>query len=391
MKKYSILVIGIDCYFGHIKEFIINLKKKNPQAEISLVVSKSRLKNDDFSEINGYVNRIVMHNKVKVKKGYRYDIKLLNILFYYLEFFGLMMKGRFDIVDIHFPNKRIKYVMPFIKRMTNNIVITPWGSDVMRVEDEKSISDMRKIYSQANYITIGKGSPIGKCAIAKFKVNPEKMVKLGWGGEFFDFIQEKQIEVSVDEAKARFGLSDKYVITCGYNTQKEQRHAEIIDAINSVRNQLPKNLILLFPFTYGRSKKSDRYTDGLKEKCKDLCLDFVSVEDHLEMYDLLKLRMATDIFVHVQTTDAGSRCVMEYVACNKKVVHGSWIKYSYLEDNKPSCYFPVDQIENLGSCIVNAYHSGVDELPQKVKRTIYERGWNYKMDLWNKFFESIVS
>ena len=108
------------------------------------------------------------------------------------------------------------------------------------------------------------------------------------------------------------------------------------------------------------------------------------------MLDLLKLRMATDMFVHVQTTDAGSRCVMEYVYCNKKVVHGSWIKYAYLEDNKPSCYFPVDKMENLGKCIVNAYHAQVGDLPQEVQRIIMERGWNYKMTLWNDFFESLV-
>ena len=30
MKKYSILIVGIGCYFGHLKDFIINLKKKNP-------------------------------------------------------------------------------------------------------------------------------------------------------------------------------------------------------------------------------------------------------------------------------------------------------------------------------------------------------------------------
>ena len=64
---------------------------------------------------------------------------------------------------------------------------------------------------------------------------------------------------------------------------------------------------------------------------------------------------------------------------------------AYLEDNKPSCYCPVDQLENLGTCIVKAYQGKVDELPREVKDVITRRGWNYKMGLWNEFFESLVS
>ena len=388
MKKYSILIIGIDCYFGHIKEFVINLKKKNPLVDISLVTS--HVADEDYEVVRGMVNRIVLHKSYKGRIRPRYFVMLMNVMYYSFEFFGLFLKQRFDIVDIHFPNRHIKFAMPFVKMMTKNIVITPWGSDVLRVEDEKTIKELRKVYAKAKYVTLNKDSQIGQCAMEKFKVNPEKMVKLGWGGEFFDYVQENSEGVTSEVAKARFGLSGKYVITCGYNTQREQRHEQIIDAIFGVRDQLPDNIVLLFPFTYGRTSWSDEYTEGLKEKCRELGLDFIAVEEHLDMSDLLKLRMSTDIFVHIQTTDAGSRCVMEYVACNKKVVHGSWIKYAYLEDYKPSCYFPVDRIENVGKCIVDAYHSTVSALPKEVKTVIMERGWNYKMTLWNTFFESLV-
>ena len=388
MKKYSVLIVGIDCYFGHIKEFIINLRKKNPLADISLVTSP--ITDDDYEEVRGVVDRIVLHKSYQGRIRPRYFVMLMNVMYYSFEFFGLFLKQRFDIVDIQFPNRHIKFAMPVIKMMTKNIVITPWGSDVLRVEDEKSIKELRKVYSKARYVTISKDSQIGQCAMEKFKVNPEKMVKLGWGGAFFDFIQENTERVSSEVAKTRFGLSDKYVITCGYNTQREQRHEQIIDAIYGVRDQLPGNLVLLFPFTYGRSAWSDEYTESLKEKCRELGLNFIAVEEHLDMLDLLKLRMSTDIFVHVQTTDAGSRCVMEYVACNKKVVHGSWIKYAYLENYKPSCYFPVDRIEKLGECIVGAYHSTVSTLPKEVEKIIMERGWNHKMALWNDFFESLL-
>ena len=389
MKKYSILIVGLKCYSGHIREFIVNLKKKNPQVDITLLTFNIR---DEFiDDISASVNKIVKLKKYRGRVKNSYFVKMMDIIYIKWGLMKLRKSGNFDIIDIHFAKEIVKYAMPILKKMTKNIVITPWGSDVMRVEGKKAIEDLTYIYSQANSVTIGKDSNIGKCAIAKFKVNPDKMVKLGWGGEFFDFIQENAQKVTTESAKERFGLKGRFVITCGYNTQPQQKHEDIVNAIYEVKEKLPKNLTLLFPFTYGRTPKSDRYTEPIIEKCKVLGLDVVVVNEHLEMIDLLKLRMATDVFVHVQDTDAGSRCVMEYVLCNKKVVHGAWTKYAYLEDYKPSCYFPVDKMENLGSVIVKACNAIIEDLPEEVKTYILNRGWNNRMTRWNAFFESLVS
>ena len=392
MKKYSILIVGLKCYYGHLIEVITNLKKTNPLVDITLV--SSSIPDRVIKELSGYVNQIVVCEIHQNNIIPRFLASRLNPIFCYLKLLRLHLKSHFDIVNIHFATPNVKYAMPILKKMSKNIVISPWGSDVMRVEDEKVINELSKIYSQARYVTNGKDSQIGQCVVEKFKVDPEKMVKLGWGGEFFDFIQENSKKVTTKEAKDRFGLSDRYVITCGYNTQRAQRHEDIIDAIYSVKDQLPRNLTLLLPCTYvffkGKSTGKEQYVVSLKEKCKALGLDVVIVEEHLDLADLLKLRMATDIFVHIQSSDAGSRSVMEYVACNKKLVHGAWVRYRYLNEYKPSCYFPVDQIEDLGACIVKAYHSEVGELPQEVKEVIKKRGWNYKISLWNEFFESLV-
>lgn len=388
-KKYSILIVGLGCYFGHIREFIVNLKKKNPNVNITLLTLF--IYDNQRKEISDYVSQIVSVKDVQGIVKFRSVFFLKNSILYYFSFLKLCFKKNFDIVNIHFAKSYIKFFIPVLNKITKNVVFSPWGSDVMRVEDDKSIKEFRNIYSYAKYVTVSKDSQIGECIISKFKVNPNKFVKLGWGGEFFDYIKDYNNKVTLDEAKTRFGLEGRYVITCGYNMMKQQRHEEIINAINNIKDILPHNLTLLFPFTYDRTHDKVLYKETIVKKCKSLKLNAIVVEDHLNLSDLYKLRMATDIFIHVQTTDAGSRCVMEYVYCNKKVVHGSWIKYKYLENYKPSCYFPVNKMEDLGTVIAKAYHSEIDELPQEVKTIIEERGWNHKMGLWNSFFESIVS
>ncbi len=391
MKKYSILIVGLKCYSGHIREFIVNLKKKNPQAAITLFTTdKTILSLDGMAKS---ADRIEVLKSTGVKLPVITTI--INRLYLYKSLLSLLFSRRFDIVDIHFPKGFVIHAMPLLRRMTRNIVITPWGSDVMRVENEKDIRRLTRIYSQAKHVTVSKDSPTGKAIMSKFSVVPEKMVELKWGGEFFDYIQEHSSEITTEEAKARFGLEGRYVITCGYNTQQAQRHEDIMEAISGVKDQLPDNLTLLIPCTYvsynSLSEQKRQYVESLEEKGKELGLHVKVVREHLELNDLLKLRMATDIFVHVQLSDAGARSVMEYVFCNKKLVHGAWNKYKYLEDYKPSCYFPIEEMEELDEAIVKASKAQVGELPQEVKKIILERGWNHKMTQWNEFFESLIS
>ena len=388
MKRYKLLIIAWYADISHVSEFITNLKKSNPDVEISLLTSKPTLAEIPKETIES-TSEIICFKYYSGKCHNKLVVGLVTRL-YFLRTFARLPKNKYDIVNIHFAKPRLVYALHWIKRLSSSLVISPWGSDVFRIEDKRDIKQLQKVYANAQYVTIGKDSVIGQQLINKFKVDPAKLVKLGWGGEFFDFIQENSNSETTEDAKTRFGLSGRYVITCGYNTQREQRHEEIIDAISNVREKLPENLTLLFPFTYGRTLWNAGYTEAIKKKGRELGFDLVAIEDHLSMSDLFKLRMATDIFVHVQTTDAGSRCVMEYVFCNKKVVHGSWMQYAYLEKYHPSCYFPVNRMDDLGDCIIKAYNAKVDPLPQEVLDHILARGWKRKMLLWNNFFESLV-
>ena len=387
MKSYRLLIIAWYVNLYHPSEFIRNLKKINPGVDISLMYSKpivEAIPEDLYENTEELIC-------VKTYSG-RIRIKLFRILadrILFLKSFIHVSKQKYDIVNIHYAKPRLSYVMSWIKRSAKTIVISPWGSDVLRVEGESRIKHLRKVYSLASYVTVSKDSNIGKQVIEKFGVDSNKLVKLGWGGDLFDFIQNNKSSVSIESAKERFGLNGRFVITCGYNPQIQQRHEEIINAINGIRDQLPDNLTLLFPFTYGYGGL-EYYRESIKEKAKGLGIPFVSVEERLNMSDLLKLRMATDIFVHIQTTDAGSRSVMEYVLLNKKVVHGSWIKYAYLEKYRPSCYFPIDRLEDLGECILKAYNTKIGPLPQEVMDIIMARGWKQRMILWNSFFESVI-
>ena len=274
--------------------------------------------------------------------------------------------------------------------MSDNIVITPWGSDLLR-RPKENLDQLSVLYKKADYITIPANSTgqIGKMLMTDFKIDPKKLVGSFWGSDLVDFAIKNGDSISQEDAKKRFGLSGRYVITCGYNRYESQRHKAIIQAIDKVREHLPNNLTLLFPMTYG-NVTNPKYAEDVKEECEKRNLHAVFICDFLSVEDLFKLRNATDIFVHVQTSDAGARSVYEYILCNKKIVHGSWMKYKQLEAFKPLFYFPVDSLDNLGDVIVHAYNSDNIEIPKGVMDIVLNRSWENKISMKKSFILDIL-
>ena len=387
-KKYSMLVIALDCHFGHVERFIRNLKSVNNLVEITLFTENKELSEDTkncLSEVyyREYVIPTSRLGRLKIVS------KLLNKWSLYKQFKKISTTRRYDVVNIHFTQYYMAYYLGLLSRMANSIVLTPWGSDVLRVESRIKHFFLRRVYRHADLITTGPTSSVGSVILKRYSVAKEKMKPLAWGSETIDYINENLDRVSVAKAKDILNLTDKYVITCGYNAFKEQRHERIIDAIEEVKDQLPSNLILVFPFTYGVKSQKQQYALKLKNKCQELGIPVLFFEEYLSVEETFLLRRASDMFIHVQTTDGGNSTIMEYLICGNKVIHGSWMHYGWL-DYPPRFYFPVDALEELPNVIVEAFRAETPRIPEEVVTRIKNRGWKQKMIAWNEAFMSCL-
>ena len=390
-KEYSILIICIHGSPGHVVRFVKNLKQTNPDARISLYSDRDKEAYssemldclDDYFQQEKYAGW--PHHLGRFRKDFDYYA-------FVRQFKVLSKTHHYNIVNIHFPQYYLGSVMSSIRRMSNCIIVSPWGSDVLRVTDKEK-KRLRRVIKNSDYITVGSEGFFGKVLYQEMKVNKEKFHPLSWGSETIDYINEHIAEVSRDAAKERLGLEGRYLITCGYNAFEEQRHEIMINAIRSKIEQLPENMTMLFPVTYGATYGTgkQKYIKRLKDLCENLKLPVVFYENYLSVSELFLLRRATDMFIHVQTTDAGNSSLQEYVLCGAKVVHGAWIKYNYLEQFKPLFYFPVSDLNELGDVIVDAYRSEPIRIPEQVIASISNRGWKTKMMLWNDFFVSCLN
>ena len=384
--KYSILVVAIDCHYSHITRFVCNLKQENPDVEIHYL---TEIKKDEIPE--EIVNNVaeIINFKVSNGKGGYYGIfkKILDLR---KQFKKLSKKHKYYVVDIHFTNYYMAVAMPYLRNMSSNIVVSPWGSDVLRIEGFRFKVLLKCVFAKCDYITTAIDGNVGKRILEYLPSCREKFYPQAWGSETIDYIVHHLSETDTATAKERFGLEGKYVITCGYNAFRAQNHDKIIDAIAGKRSQLPENLKLLIPVSYGAYDK-DKYVAELKKKCQEAKIDALFVEEYMSVEDVFLLRMATDMFVHTQNTDAGCASLQEYVLCDKKIVHGSWIHYPKLDVYSPLCYYTASDFSVLGDVIVDTYHAEPILFSQEVLDYIRSNGWEVRRKEWNDMFEKIVT
>lgn len=388
-KKYSLLLVAFVCHYSHVARFVKLLKSVNPSVEITLLADRYDISN----EIKDNVDRILYKHCFNAKMpSWLAPLKhMLDLMVLGKQFRLLAKHHRYDIVNIHYCQYYMAYYIHCLRKIGKKMVITPWGSDVLRVNSRFKLAMLGFLYRRADMITVGPQGSVGSVVLRTFRADENKLRALGWGSETIDYINENSGGVTTNDAKVKLGLSGRYVITCGYNAFEQQRHETMIKAICAIKHELPENLTLLFPLTYGSSieTKKKNYVEQIKQWCKESELNAVFYEEYLSVSELFFLRLGTDMFIHIQTTDAGNSSLQEYVLCGKKVVHGTWIHYPHLEQYKPLFYFPVDSLDTLGNAILKAYHSDPIKTPPEVMEYIRNRGWKAKMKLWDDFFCSI--
>lgn len=383
-KDYEILLVG-DIYDNHLKRLIRHLKSYNPNALID-VLSFKRCFDNNLDDVKGNIREIFYIRPLPDRLKGIHFFSTLYLLYSINCQVKRIVNNRYDCINIHYPYWLWNICLKNFKKMTKTILLTPWGSDVYRIglKERKRLS---KLYTESDFVGCY-GERFTKDIQLTFNVPDDKIVKLKFGSDTIDYIAEHIDSTSINEAKTTLHINGKYVITCGYNGSPFQNHKLIIDAISKCRNSLPKNLVLLFPVTYLHDRE---YIDELKRILLKKNLDGLFFETYLSVSDLFILRLATDMFIHVQKTDAGNSSLKEYILCGKNCLNGSWLEYYDLIEMNPLPYHNVESLETLDSAIVQAFHSNQPIISEKTKSYIQSLGWNHCICDWDYFYSTCKS
>lgn len=378
IPDYKLLIIG-DLYDNHLIRFIRNLKDCNQNTLIDAMTFSQQ--GSVPNEIIDFVNEIYWFNIQTTDIRIIRDIQRICKLRSFLK--NISKNNHYNVVNIHFPVFEYSFCVSELKKVADNIVLTPWGSDVYRA-GIKRLNILKYLYRKADYIC-NPNTRFGKDVREIFRLRDNQIVNLSIGSDTIDYIVDHKDKITPYNSRKELLLTGDCFITCGYNASPAQNHKAIIDGIVKYQNTYPGKISLIFPMTY---PKNEEYILEIKEYVRKKGLNAYFFTDYLDLHSLFCLRQSTDMFIHVQNTDANAASVQEYLLLGKNVLNGEWLRYDNMEIDGKIPYTLIKDLNSISNAIEKALNGKI-EISKKLYDYIASYGWKYWIVRWDTFFKRI--
>ena len=301
---------------------------------------------------------------------------------------SILKKNHYNLVNIH---QLPFYSYCFVRIAHQNniqVMLTPWGSDVLRVS-KIYIPSLRKAFDIAQLVsgdlTVGFTQKVMKI----FSIQKEKIVNLGYGSDVISSILALKGKFTREQLENKLGIPKaEYYITIGYNANRSQRHLTILRAIVNNKDILPPNYGLIIPLTYGTDK--DLIIKKVRKICEEENLNAVLLTHYLTTEQVACLRLITDLFIHIQPTDAYNASLQESLLAGAQCINGKWLEYPTLETHGIP-YHICENLETLSMLIGEIVQNKVTPktLHPETETLIIEQAWDKKIKKWVEFYQNL--
>ena len=202
---------------------------------------------------------------------------------------------------------------------------------------------------------------------------------------FGSAIIDKLIEAETNANVRRIDSNGKKVIMCGYNGTKGQQHLKILNNINDIA----KDFYWVFPITYYNEDKE--YIKEIRNLAESKKLDFIILDSFLTEEEWASYIFSTDIFIHMQISDAFSSSISEHLLLGHILINGSWLTYKDLEDN--GVFYISSDFDTLEQNVKNSiahYKEIESKLKSNKEKIIKMKSLDYSIkNYWIPYFENI--
>jgi len=299
-----------------------------------------------------------------------------------------MLVNDYDIIHIHFVHAYLADYIEIIICKGKKVIASIWGSDLLRstpAEDKKRA----KIYDSVQNITMLLTDSTRSVFIDKYSNrNLYKISTLFFGSNFFKVLKQVSYKYTKKHCKLKLNLdSHKIVITIGYNASNSQRHFEIIENITNFDrfNIQMENIQFVFPLTYGNecNYKKDLFLYLNKKN-----INYILFEDYLNEEELALLRYASDIYIHLPTTDFFCSSFREYLYAKNIVISGSWLPYESIR-NDGFLFHTVDHINEIGEklyTVIDNFEEEKNRIVINDERLLKYSDWDIIIKKWMELY-----
>lgn len=383
----KLLLIG-DAFSQYTIAFSSFLKQHDPSVKIDIINTRLVDSNTGYNDIfrnvydmvykNGFINNIILRipkvrgvvNRIIQKRIVKEVNKVID---------------KYDVICLQGFWKNNLLVYNGLNASNIFTVGAVWGSDFYRRDGLNNIQMLFNAFDRCDRVFVSTDEMINDIRMV-YNLPKEKIRKCVFGLEPLEALVKMEKVSSIgSKLKSNFE-GDSFVITCGHNASSFQEHYAIIEQLLKIRSSLPSSYLLVFPVTYGGTQD---YILSIKNKLVESGLKFVMIEDYLTDEKVALLRLATDIFIQVQKTDAFSGSMREHLFAKNVVLTGEWLPYQALVND--GIYFEtISNLDKIGENIVN-----IIENYQEYKRKVilqntpdkFERfRWPISIKEWHRTF-----
>lgn len=373
MKK--ILIIG-NSHDKHLTRFIKGLRTINVDYCIDIL---------DVSMRQDLCKNKELYNQVFVVRrtfpNYAYKLPVVCKCFKYIDTVRAFnsIACNYKLISIQFLTIQAGFLFNVLKKYGAKLIVTPWGSDIYRIGCIQQWFT-KQLINKADYVTLMPNSKFGDDVKAQYSVPENKCIPLCFGSDVLDkIILDSKTKEECKEAL--LGTSENFCIVVGYNASSAQNHLKIIDALRQIKEKLPSNTVLLFPMTYA---KEESYLQQVQSSLENLGIKYRIFDSYLSDEEVVDLRKSTDLFIHMQVSDAYSSSLQETLICGQKVINAKWLRYKELE--QLGVPYRLATFDNLSSIIVDVLKEKKSTID--VSEALKQYTWSYQLQKWNILYKN---
>jgi len=239
----------------------------------------------------------------------------------------LQLSGAYDIIDIHFFSRTYDRLISELKSRGKRIKITIWGSDFYK-SDERRREQQGEIYQLVDAIQTETQQVKHDFTV----IYPElaEHVRVAHFGIQFDIIDGLLEKGNRDHYRALLGIPvDRTVLTLGTNGSQGHQHMKMLESIGNLSPAIRGKLFLIIPMNYGGIKL---YIDNVRATAEKTGIPFMVLTSFLNLREMCKYRIASDITLTIQATDSLSSAIQEHIYTGEILIAGDWLPYRVLDD-----------------------------------------------------------
>lgn len=177
-----------------------------------------------------------------------------------------------------------------------------------------------------------------------YRMSLKKSQVIDYGNLFFESIRKAQSNgLNKKKAKELLGFpAEKIIVSIGYCWRKEMQQLKTLEAIFEGGFLHKEKVLFVIPAVGIDANNKKSITDCLERNNADYYIQ----TSFWNMEQITAFRIATDIFIHAQTTDSLSSAMMEHLYAGGIVMNGKWLKYDVLDKHEVK-YLQFDSISDI--------------------------------------------